>query len=92
METPCFTASIQSFAKSATLQELKSGQLTNYTDRMRSKGLFSFKDSPKGLFSFKKKLHQYLVSYNINSTFNAQGRCCEGKVCPRATEEKKIRP
>jgi hypothetical protein len=39
METPCFTASIQSFAKSATLQELKSGQLTNYTDRMRSSSL-----------------------------------------------------
>ena len=39
METPCFKASIQSFAKSATLQELKSGQLTNYTDRMRSSSL-----------------------------------------------------
>jgi hypothetical protein len=39
METPCFTASIQLFAKSATLQELKSGQLTNYTDHMRSSSL-----------------------------------------------------
>jgi hypothetical protein len=39
MDTPCFTASIKSFSKSATSQELKSGQMTNYTDRMRSSSL-----------------------------------------------------